>query len=101
MQRPPTHSPALVGIECIYVREDCPVSRVDLMTRDPRHAADLQWSFGIRPFRFARRAETLYAFARLPAAGARAWMEERGLAFEMRNSGFHRRDLLTWVQSAS
>lgn len=101
MQRSPAYPPLRVGIECILVREDCPVTRVDLMTRDPRHAADLQWNFGVRPFRFSRRTETLYAFPRLPAAGARAWMEERGLAFRLVGCGFERRDLPTWVQSGT
>lgn len=99
MQRSPTISPFRLGIACVMVCEECPVVHVDLMTRDPRHAADLQWNFGVQPFRFTRRRETLYAFPRLPASGARAWMEDRGLAFRLIGGGLDRRDLSTWVQS--
>jgi hypothetical protein len=91
----------LVGIQSVAVREDRPVSRVDLMTRDPRHAADLQWNFGVRPFRFTRRSETLYAFPRIPAVSARAWMEDHGLTFRLTGAGLDRRDLATWVQAGS
>ena len=101
MQRSLSHSPLLVGIVSVSVREECPVTQVDLMTRDPRHAADLQWNFGVRPFRFTRRCETLYAFPRIPAAGARAWMEDHGLAFELTGAGLERRDLTTWVQAGA
>lgn len=97
MHCPPPPPYAQLGIERVALVEYTPVSQIDLITRDPEHAAALEDSFGIRPFRFARRDETWFSFARLPAIGARAWMEDRGLSFERTTDAIKRRDVRTWI----
>ena len=94
-----SHPPGALGIDRVVLAEYTPVSRVDVMTRDPRHAADLETLFGVRPFRFTRLEETLYAFPRLPAASARAWLEDRGIQFVVTDGALGRRDVATWVQA--
>lgn len=88
-----------VGIERVAVVDDSPVSRVDLMTRDADHAAALEDNFGIRPFRFERRGETVFSFARLPAPAVRAWMEDQGLSFERTDGGLGQPSVRTWIQA--
>lgn len=93
-------SPAALGIERVVLVESAPVSRIDVLTRDPSHAADLEAAFGVRPFRFQRRGEILHAFPRLPAAGARAWLEDHGLAFVLVGYGAPDGPDPTWIQGA-
>jgi hypothetical protein len=100
MQREPTFRDCrFLGIEQVVLVESLPVARVDLMTRSPAHARELESRFQTRPFRFRHGEVLLHAFPRLPAASAREWLEEQGLAFVLRTDGLAPGGPDTWIQS--
>jgi len=98
MHRLPTFPWIRLGIESVAVAEEIPVARVDVMTRSPGHAADLEAAFGIRPFRYHRGKALLHAFSRLPAPAVRRWLAERNLDFSVTTNGLKSDGPLTWVQ---
>jgi hypothetical protein len=98
MNHAPLPSPFSLGIERVAILETTPVAHVDVMTRSPVHALVLESIFGVRPFQFSRRGETLHAFPRLPAVRTRAWMEDQGLAFVVTSGGMASDGPVTWVQ---
>jgi hypothetical protein len=87
-----------LGIERVAAVDESAVARVDVMTRSQSHAALLESTFGVRPFRFTRGNSLVHAFARLPAVAVRKWLEARSLVFAVTPGGLRQDGPLTWVQ---
>jgi len=92
------HYSALLGIEHVSVGEYTEVARVDVITRSSAHASALEERFQVRPFRFPHAGGTLHSFARLPAASAKKWLAEQGLAFTVSSGALRPGGPMTWVQ---
>jgi hypothetical protein len=99
MQRPTPRDCQTLGIERIATIEYLPVVRVDVITRNENHAAQLEHEFGTRAFRLEQPGGTLHAFSRLPAARAKEWFESRGIAFALRKDGMRPDGPETWIPS--